>query len=231
MRALKHLALCAILAVPCLGTFATVSLGVEAPAAHVPPGADLNPSQDHSSPYLRVFGVTPPPYGHVEMCAREPEECKAGIPEEGRRSGKGAAFTVLDRVNRQVNAEIQPMTDWAQYGVEDYWTVPKSGKGDCEDYALMKRQRLILSGWPVSALLMTVVYDEKKEGHAVLLVRAAEGDLILDNKVDTIKLWSATPYEYVMRESYLEPHIWMSLDPHRAAPSVAIPVAGLRGAK
>ncbi len=44
-----------------------------------------------------------------------------------------------------------------QYGVEDYWTIPVSGRGGCEDYALLKRQRLMRAGWPASALLMTVV--------------------------------------------------------------------------
>ena len=104
---------------------------------------------------------------------------------------------------------------------------PTSGKGDCEDYALLKRQRLMQLGWPASALLMTVVFDERNEGHAVLTARTAEGDFILDNKTSTIKLWNQTPYAYVMRSSYLDPRVWMSLDPERAVPSVSVPVAGM----
>lgn len=191
-------------------------------------GLAQNAVQDAGSPYMRVFGVTPPPYGHVEFCQREAAECRDGIPEETRRSATPAAMAELDRVNRQVNAEIKPMTDREQYGVEDFWTLPRSGKGDCEDYALLKRQILIRAGWPASALLMTVVFDERNEGHAVLTARTADGDFILDNKVDTIKLWSKTPYHFVMRQSYLNARIWMSLDPKTAVPSVPMPVAGMR---
>ncbi len=191
-------------------------------------GLGQNAVQDAGSPYMRVFGVTPPPYGHVEFCLREPAECRDSIPEETRRSATPAAMAELDRVNRQVNAEIKPVTDREQYGVEDYWTLPRSGKGDCEDYALLKRQILMRAGWPASALLMTVVFDERKEGHAVLTARTADGDFILDNKVDTIKLWSKTPYHFVMRQSYLNARVWMSLDPKAAVPSVPMPVAGMR---
>ena len=68
-------------------------------------------------------------------------------------------------------------------------------------------------GWPASALLITVVRDELGDGHAVLTVRTKQGDYVLDNKVDTIHLWSHTPYQYLMRQSYLNPKLWMALDP------------------
>ena len=53
----------------------------------------------------------------------------------------------LDEVNRRVNQTIRPQTDIEHYGIEDYWTIPKDGKGDCEDYALLKRHLLISMGW------------------------------------------------------------------------------------
>ena len=109
----------------------------------------------------------------------------------------------------------------ALYGVADYWTIPTS-KGDCEDYALLKRQILMRAGWPASALLMTVVVDEHHEGHAVLTARTARGDYILDNKTDELRLWHQTPYEFLMRQSYLDPRIWMSLDPEKAMTSVPV---------
>ena len=108
--------------------------------------------------------------------------------------------------------------DQELFGVAEWWAVPTlradgSGKGDCEDYALLKRQILIKRGWPVSSLLMTVVRDEKGDGHAVLTARTAQGDFILDNKTSDLKLWSQTPYKFVMRQSYLNVKVWMSLDP------------------
>ncbi|HEX7617343.1 MAG TPA: transglutaminase-like cysteine peptidase, partial [Verrucomicrobiae bacterium] len=48
----------------------------------------------------------------------------------------------LGEINRSINLSIRPMSDLAQYGVEDYWASPLeslgSGAGDCEDYAIAK---------------------------------------------------------------------------------------------
>ena len=197
--------------------------------AAISPNAALNPSvsQDRTSVYLRVFGVTQPPYGFVDMCNRMPQECREGAPEEVRVSGNGNQLTDLDRINRKINRDIEPMSDKEMYGVTEYWTLPTSGKGDCEDYVLLKRQTLMKAGWPASALLITVVLDEKGEGHAVLTARTASGDYILDNKTDEMKLWHQTPYRFVMRQSYLNPRLWMTLDPKEASPSV--PIAGVKG--
>lgn len=187
-----------------------------------------NPSaaQDRGSVYLRVFGVTQPPYGFVDFCNRMPAECREGAPEEIRKAGNSDHLAELDRVNRKVNREIEPMSDKDLYGVTEYWTIPKNGKGDCEDYALLKRQILMRAGWPASALLITVVLDEKGEGHAVLTARTAAGDYVLDNKTDEMKLWHKTPYRFIMRQSYLNPRLWMTLDPKEASPSV--PIAGMK---
>jgi predicted transglutaminase-like cysteine proteinase len=190
-----------------------------------------NPSsvQDRSSPYLRVFGVTQPPYGFVEFCHREPAECRDGKPEVQRRAGSKEDLAELDRINRGVNREVEPISDLDLYGVTEFWTLPRSGKGDCEDYALEKRKRLMQAGWPPSALLLTVVLDEKGEGHAILTARTGSGDYVLDNKVDDLKLWHRTPYKFIMRQSYLNTKVWMSLDPKEAMPSV--PMAGHRAGR
>jgi predicted transglutaminase-like cysteine proteinase len=187
--------------------------------------ASLPKDQDRSSPYMRVFGVAQPPYGFVQFCERMPAECAQGVPEEQRFSATPERLSELDALNRAVNREIAPATDMEIYGQAEYWTIPTT-RGDCEDYALLKRKRLIARGWPASALLMTVVRDEKGEGHAVLTARTVQGDFILDNKVNEVKSWNRTRYEYVMRQSYLNPTIWMSLDPREANSSLAI--AGVR---
>jgi predicted transglutaminase-like cysteine proteinase len=196
------------------------------------PGALADPapvrSQDGASPYMRVFGVTQPPYGFVQFCTRVEAECRLGPQEEQRFSAGPQRLTELEVVNRAVNREIEPATDLEIYGQNEYWTIPVS-RGDCEDYALLKRQRLMALGWPASALLITVVRDEKGEGHALLTARTVQGDFILDNKVDEVKVWTRTPYEFVMRQSYLNPRIWMSLDPREA--NSTLPLAGVRRAR
>jgi len=79
----------------------------------------------------------------------------------------------------------------------------------------LKRHELMQLGWPSSALLMTVVMDENLEGHAVLTVRTTAGDFVLDNKVNDIRLWSSTSYQYLLRQSYSNPQAWVFLDSMR----------------
>jgi predicted transglutaminase-like cysteine proteinase len=192
--------------------------------------ASANPAavtrgQDYASPFMRVFGLAQPPYGFVNFCARMPQECTQGPQEEQRFSASAERLAQLDAVNRAVNHEIEPMTDIENYGQADYWTIPAS-KGDCEDYVLLKRKRLMALGWPASALLITVVRDERGDGHAVLTARTMQGDFILDNKTDEIRVWHRTRYDFVMRQSYLNPRIWMSLDPRESSPT--LPLAAVR---
>jgi predicted transglutaminase-like cysteine proteinase len=181
--------------------------------------------QDYASPFVRVFGLTQPPYGFVHFCERMPRACAPGQQEEQRFLASPERQAELDAINRAVNHEIEPVTDIDLYGVTDYWTIP-STKGDCEDYVLLKRKLLMELGWPASALLITVVRDERGEGHAVLTARTAQGDFILDNKTDEVKVWHRTRYDFVMRQSYLNPRVWMSLDPREM--DTSLPSAGVR---
>ena len=202
-------------------------------AAMVPTSASADTAkgsrgQDRQSPYMRIYGSTLPPFGWVRFCERFRAECVRGGFEDVRFEPGGQRFAELDRINRQVNKAIEPVTDLELYGETEHWTIPTS-RGDCEDYALLKRRMLISLGWPVGSLLMTVVRDEKGEGHAVLMARTAQGDFVLDNKVDDIKPWYATPYSFVMRQSYIDPNVWVSLDP-KDAQSPAL-MSGMRSAR
>ena len=86
-------------------------------------------------------------------------------------------------MNADVNNALRPVTDEAHHGILDRWDLAEDGAGDCEDYQLLKRKLLVDAGLPRRALRMSVVLDEKGEGHAVLMVRTDRGDFILDNKV------------------------------------------------
>jgi predicted transglutaminase-like cysteine proteinase len=214
--------------------WASLLAAIALPAAlSLPTAAWADPStawrqHDRATPYMRVFGVSQAPYGFVQFCERTPDECRHGMPEEQRFSAGPDRLNELDAVNRAVNREIEAATDMEIYGQTEFWTLPTT-RGDCEDYALLKRKRLIARGWPVSTLLLTVARDEKGEGHAVLTARTVQGDFILDNKVDEVKVWSRTRYDYVMRQSYLNPRIWMSLDSREG--NANLPLAGVRSAR
>jgi len=163
------------------------------------------------SAFMRVYGPTLPPFGFVSFCDRHPDECRQGAFEETRIELTDERRDELDHVNRAINRLIEPATDQEIFGIAEYWTLPMK-RGDCEDYALLKRQVLMQRGWPASALLITVVRDEKNDGHAILTARTSKGDFILDNKFDDVRPWHAVAYTFIMRQSYINPKVWVSLD-------------------
>lgn len=173
------------------------------------------------SAFMRIFGPAQPPHGFVRFCEATPQECNSDHAQESRFDASAERLKELDEVNRTVNKEIAPATDLDVYGVNEYWTLPRT-RGDCEDYALLKRHNLVAKGWPVSALLMTVVRDEKGEGHAVLTARTVQADYILDNKIEEVRVWNATPYQFVMRQSYLNPKVWVALDTRQGPLATAL---------
>ncbi len=182
--------------------------------------AALSPAK-RAPEFMRVYGSAQPPYGFVRMCEANPKECVTDTTGDSRFSATPERLSELDEINRAINAAIEPATDEEIYGVNELWTIPTT-RGDCEDYALLKRRRLMERGWPSNSLLITVVRDEKNEGHAVLTARTSQGDFILDNKVEAVKLWNQTPYHYVMRQSYIDPKVWVSLDASDGASPAAL---------
>ena len=179
-------------------------------SANAEPHTSSYHGQRHSV-FMRAFGVAQPPHGFVEFCNSKPRHCRGNWRRVDRFEATPERLSELDEVNRLVNGNVTPVTDLEAYGVEEYWTLPTT-RGDCEDYALLKRNILIERGWPQSALLLTVVRDELGEGHAVLTARTALGDFVLDNKIRDVRIWHATPYQYLMRQSYVNPQAWVSLE-------------------
>jgi predicted transglutaminase-like cysteine proteinase len=170
-----------------------------------------------SQPTFDAGGAVPI-QGWVDFCRRHPGDCVVDLSEPEIIALDALTWRTINPVNQEVNAAIRPMTDWELYGVADYWDYPASGYGDCEDYQLLKRRLLVQAGLPARAMRMTVVIDEKNEGHAVLMIRSDRGDFILDNKTDAVLAWHETGYVYVKRESQYAT-AWTSLG-HATSPVV-----------
>jgi predicted transglutaminase-like cysteine proteinase len=172
--------------------------------------------------FLTSFGDTLPPIGYVNFCREHHPDCLPERKFADRVQLTAAKFRELDQVNTSVNTSVQPVTDLELYGKVEYWTYPTGHKGDCEDYVLEKRRELMERGWPESTLLITVVRDENNEGHAVLIVRTDEGDLVLDNKRRDIMRFADTPYIYIKQQSAHNPLVWISLLPPNTVPQTAV---------
>ena len=171
--------------------------------------------------YVSVGNTARPPIGWVEFCNEHAKECAttASAPRDVVLTPK--SWRDLVRVNKWVNDTIKPVTDLEQWGVVEKWSYPDTGKGDCEDYVLLKRRMLVQAGWPREALLITVVRDKKGDGHAVLTVKTDKGDYILDNQAEGVLLWSETGYRFIKRQSQSDPNAWVALGEPRPAPATA----------
>ena len=165
-----------------------------------------------------VGEVTSVPYGWVDFCNRYAGECDGPALPPLMVVLNPRALREIDRVNRSVNAGVTPVTDMDHWGVVDRWDYPVDHKGDCEDYALLKRQILMKAGYPRQALLMTVVKDAQGDGHAILTVKTDRGEFVLDNMVDAILAWNQSGYRFVKRQSEEDPNVWRTIGPATSAP-------------
>jgi predicted transglutaminase-like cysteine proteinase len=148
--------------------------------------------------------------GFVKFCARNPADCRDTEPGTRRVPMSGERWRIVHQLNSYVNGKISPVSDADLYGEDEYWTYPAEA-GDCEDYVLIKKRYLEELGFARSALLITVVLDEKNEGHAVLTLRTDEGDFVLDNRRNEIRRWSDLDYVFLKRQSERHPREWVSL--------------------
>lgn len=171
-----------------------------------------------SSNYAAVGGPTSVPFGWVDFCQRYGAECpNADVPALDVNLS-AESLRLIKRVNSFVNDHVEPVSDMDHWGVVDQWDIPTDGKGDCEDYALLKRKMLIEAGFPRQALLMTVVKDRHDDGHAILTVKTNRGEFVLDNLNDEVKSWQATGYRFVKRQSQTNPNVWVSIGEPTSAP-------------
>ena len=167
------------------------------------------------SAFMITAGKTSQPIGHYEFCASHSGECGVRSKPGERVHLTPQLWNQLVEVNAQVNLSVKPATDEEIYGRPEFWAYPGAKGGDCEDLVLLKRRDLIEKGWPVGALLITVVRQRNGEGHAVLTVETDRGDLVLDSLQPRVLVWSDTDYQYVKRQSELNSGQWMAIDDAR----------------
>lgn len=157
---------------------------------------------------------TTQPIGHYYFCRQLPRECEPDGTVARPVAFTAELRTMLSRVNTAVNTQIEPRTDMEIWGKEEVWSYPTT-VGDCEDFVLEKRRRLIGMGIAQGDLLITVLRQQNGDGHAVLTVRTTAGDYILDNLDGRVRLWSETNYTFLKRQSERDPGVWLSINDGR----------------
>ena len=189
--------------------FIGVMLGASMASAFNPPAS--TEVQPGASAFQKEYGVTLPPIGFVKFCSEQPLSCAVDRTKDSNTLVMTSArWQLVHEINAYVNQKIAPVSDQELYGQSEYWTYPVDA-GDCEDYALLKQRYLTHMGLPESALLITVVLDERKDGHAVLTLKTTDGDFVLDNRLDEVRPWNVTKYTYLKRQSPQDPRRWVAL--------------------
>lgn len=164
---------------------------------------------------MPTAGRASQPVGHYDFCLRYQAECGRNTGSLTPVSMTREVWAALIEVNNAVNLRIKPLTDLEMWGVEEYWSYPDNGVGDCEDYVLEKRRELMALGISASNLLITVVRQKNGAGHAVLTVRTSAGDFILDNLEGRVLAWNKTEYQYLKRQSERHAGIWTTIEDGR----------------
>jgi predicted transglutaminase-like cysteine proteinase len=91
------------------------------------------------------------------------------------------SYDTVEAIQIEVNNSVTYRTDIDLYSTTEFWVEPVSA-GDCEDYALAKRKRLLDMGVDSKYLRLATCWTETWEYHAVLIVTTNEGDYVLDNR-------------------------------------------------
>mgnify|MGYP001320376825 CR=1 FL=1 len=169
----------------------------------------------HAQSFMQPGGRTTQPVGHYELCRKMPVECSQATSKQAPTELTRALWARIVDINNLVNTMVMPRTDREIWGVEERWSYPTDGVGDCEDYVLEKRRLLMQEGMPAGNLLITVVRQPNGDGHAVLTVRTSMGDFVLDNLEPRVLAWDETPYQFLKQQSERNSGVWVAIEDDR----------------
>lgn len=158
---------------------------------------------------IKFEGPTMAPFAHVKFCLANPADCR-----ERKIVFRGGPVRLTDakrrelmRVNTEVNRAIIATPASNETAATEKWLISPEF-GDCNDYAVTKRHKLLAKGWPARALLLAEVVVPSGEHHLVVVVRTDKGDLVLDNLNATLRSPVKTRYQWVRAESPVNPKFW-----------------------
>ena len=121
------------------------------------------------------------PIGFSYFCLENPSECEPLPASESTDPLNYLQWeSRLDDVNRAVNASITYRKE-----ASDHWDLSPTF-GDCDDYAITKRDALIKLGLPRGAMQFAFVLLVTGESHLVLLIHTTKGYKVLDNNFDEV---------------------------------------------
>lgn len=159
-------------------------------------------------PHLEATRSADAPEGFSGVCARYGWACA----RSGRAGSVGPdVLSLAEKVNAAINRQTREVSDESQYSRKEYWALPTDRGGDCEDFALAKKQALIGNGIAPERLLIATVLDRRSNPHAVLVLRTDGGDYVLDNLTNRILGWRETGYTFLRMQNPASPGQWSAI--------------------
>ena len=105
------------------------------------------------------------------------------------------SYKLAERINSDVNALVSYKSDLEQYDTPEIWR--EAGTfGDCEDYALRKRELLLNADFARKDLHLACCWVETGGNHAVLLCNTNKGWFVLDNRYTWPMSPKSLPYRW-----------------------------------
>lgn len=122
------------------------------------------------------------------------------------------------RQAKGINVAVNRLLDYAEdadvYGESDHWGTPieimAAGRGDCEDFAILKYAALRRIGMSADEMSLVIVREKgTKSLHAVLIVTLDGRNLVLDNRSDEI-LEDVELHDYVALYTLGDGRAWIN---------------------
>ncbi len=187
---------------PKIGTILSIALLVSSPfvVTHSASAKD--------TAFIQSIAASPPPSGARQLCRQYSWAC---AHKAVATLSSAQEMQLVKKINRRVNASTREVTDQSQYKTREFWALPTSRGGDCEDFALLKKRDLIKAGIDPRKLLIATVLDTRRNSHAVLIYRSGHGDLVLDNLTSRIIPWKDTRYIFLRMQDPKQPRKWVGV--------------------
>ncbi|MCA2376677.1 transglutaminase-like cysteine peptidase [Agrobacterium sp. 22-211-1] len=195
-RLVKTLAVAVSMAASIATTASAVQLG----------GLAKNPVTSRPGQFMSTSRPTIAPIAFAKFCDNAADQC-ARIGDRDTIELTKQKRTELQRINSEINSAIVYV---GELEGQDEWKL-NPASGDCDDYAVTKRQRLLRAGWPSGALRIATARTPSGIGHAVLVVSTTQGDLVLDNRTNVVKPWKAVDLKWIKIQSHENPRVWLKL--------------------
>jgi len=181
------------------------------------PTAPHSPVRSANADRISFDTPTLAPMAFERFCMQYVDDCKVRRMAFRPRpvALTKARMAELVKVNRDINRAIRPQENLNGVAAEEWLVAPRAG--DCNDYAVTKRHKLLELGWPSRSLLLAEVVVPSGAHHLILVVRTGEADLVLDNLNWNVRPISQIHYQWVRAQQPVKPKFWSMISVTRAA--------------